>query len=345
MQIKVKHIKYPIFHFSYLVLLLVFTSCQAVDSPDKDDEAVVIGNARFDKYLPLLKNKRVGLVVNQSSLVNNTHLVDTLLSRGINVAAIFAPEHGFRGEAADGITVADGTDVQTGIPVFSLYGKVKKPTTAHMAKVDIMVFDIQDVGTRFYTYLSTMHWAMEACAENNKSLVVLDKPNPNAHYVDGPILELEHQSIVGMHPIPVVHGMTLGELARMINGEKWLAGEVQCELTVVPVLGWSREDTYHLPVRPSPNLPDDQAIAWYPSLCFFEGTIVSVGRGTDHPFTRIGHPAILDTSFSFTPVSRQESVYPKHEGKTCYGIDLRKQQPGNQINLTYLIDYYQKLDS
>lgn len=342
MQIKAKHIKYPIFQFSYLILILLFSGCQA-EIPAENP--VITGNARFGKYLSQLENKRVGLVVNQSSLVGESHLVDTLLALGIRVTSIFAPEHGFRGEAADGITVEDGIDVKTSLPVLSLYGKVKKPTAEHMSQVDVVLFDIQDVGTRFYTYLSTMHWVMEACAENDVPLIVLDKPNPNGHYVDGPVLEMKHQSIVGMHRIPVVYGMTLGELALMINGEDWLGNKLKCNLQVVPVANWTHMDSYQLPVRPSPNLPDDEAVRWYPSLCFFEGTTVSVGRGTDHPFTRIGHPELNDSAFSFTPVSRQESVYPKHEGKPCFGKDLRGIVPGDSLNLSLLIDYYQKLNN
>ena len=342
MQIKAKHIKYPIFQFSYLILILLFSGCKA-ETP-ANGNPVITGNARFDKYLSQLENKRVGLVVNQSSLVGETHLVDTLKALGINITSIFAPEHGFRGEAADGITVEDGIDMKTSIPVMSLYGKVKKPTDEHLSQVDVMVFDIQDVGTRFYTYLSTMHWVMEACAENDVPLIVLDKPNPNGHYVDGPVLEMKHQSIVGMHQIPVVHGMTLGELALMINEENWLSDSLKCDLKVIPVSNWVHGDSYHLPVRPSPNLPDDEAVSWYPSLCFFEGTTVSVGRGTDNPFTRIGHPEIRNSDFSFTPLSRQESVYPKHEGKLCFGMDLRGIAPGDSLNLSLLIDYYQKLN-
>ena len=260
MQIKAKLIKYPIFQFSYLILVLLFSGCQA---KMQTDSTVITGNARFNQYLPQLKNKRVGLVVNQSSLVGKTHLVDTLLSLGVDLKSIFAPEHGFRGEAADGITVADGIDTKTGLPVLSLYGKVKKPTKEHMDKVDVILFDIQDVGTRFYTYVSTMHWMMEACAENDVPIIVLDKPNPNGHFVDGPILEMQHLSIVGMHPIPVVHGMTLGEMAGMINAEGWLKGEVTCDLQVVKVDGWTHKDSYQLPVRPSPNLPNDISINLY----------------------------------------------------------------------------------
>ena len=342
MQINAKQGKYPIFQIAYLVIVCLFTSCEA---SSQEETPLQTGSARFGEYLSLLEGKKVGLVVNQSSLVNGKHLVDTLLSQSVNIKSIFAPEHGFRGEAADGITVEDGLDKATGVPVWSLYGKNKKPTKEQLAALDVVLFDVQDVGTRFYTYLSTMHWVMEACAANNVPFIVLDRPNPNAGFVDGPILEMEHQSIVGMHPIPVVHGMTLGELAQMINGEGWLEDRLVCNLTVVPVSGWTRTDRYSLPVRPSPNLPNDQAVNWYPSLCFFEGTTVSIGRGTDQPFTRIGHPDFKDATFSFTPQSRQESVYPKHEGKTCYGIDLYEMQAPDRIELSYLIRYYQELSS
>jgi len=340
MQIKAKQGRFPIFHFSYLILVLLFSSCEA---KKYQESTLVIGNARFDQYLPMLKNKRVGLVVNQSAMVSDRHLVDTLISLGVDVKNIFAPEHGFRGEAADGITVEDGIDKKTGIPVLSLYGKNKKPTKKHMEALDVIVFDVQDVGTRFYTYLTTMHWVMEACAAYKIPFIVLDKPNPNGHFVDGPILEMQHKSIIGIHPIPVVHGMTLGEMAKMINEEGWLADDLRCQLTVIPVLGWEHKDAYHLPIRPSPNLPDDEAVKWYPSLCFFEGTIVSVGRGTDRPFTKLGHPNIKDTTFAFVPVSRKESLYPKLEGKRCFGVDLHDAEPGNLLNLSYLIQYYNLL--
>ncbi|MEL7146083.1 MAG: DUF1343 domain-containing protein [Bacteroidota bacterium] len=323
------------------MVILCFFSCCDVNS--QQEKALMTGSARLKEYMPLLTNKRVGLVVNQSSLVGNTHLVDTLISQSIKVVRIFAPEHGFRGEAADGITVEDGLDKATGVEVWSLYGKNKKPTDEQMSQLDIVLFDVQDVGTRFYTYLSTMHWVMEACAANKVPFIVLDRPNPNAGYVDGPILELQHQSIVGMHPIPVVHGMTLGELAKMINGEGWLADGLKCNLKVIPVSGWTRSFQCSLPVRPSPNLPDDQAVRWYPSLCFFEGTTVSVGRGTDQPFTRVGHPLFEDTGFSFVPRSRQESVYPKHENNICYGIDLSEIAPPSRLDLSYLIRYYHEM--
>jgi len=336
---------FPIFQIAYLILIAIMVACQAKSSNSEGlyEAPLVLGNEQMDEYLPHLTGKRVGLVVNQSSILGNSHLVDTLIASGIAVKMIFSPEHGFRGEAADGVTVLDGKDAKTNLPIISLYGKVKKPTPEHLTNLDIVVFDIQDVGTRFYTFLSTMHLVMEACAENNVPFIVLDKPNPNGAYIDGPILDKAYKSFVGMHPIPIVHGMTLGELAKMINREGWLKNKVNCELIIVPVKGWDHQKPYSLPVRPSPNLPNDQSIALYPSLCLFEGTIVSVGRGTDNPFTQIGHPAYPDSSYSFIPVSRKESVYPKHEGKTCYGIDLSTYRPEKEINLDYLIRFYGQL--
>ncbi|MCR5886714.1 DUF1343 domain-containing protein [Hymenobacter sp. J193] len=304
---------------------------------------LVVGAARFDQYLPLLKGKRVGLVVNQTARVGRAYLVDTLLTKGVDVTVIFAPEHGFRGEAADGATIKDGKDARSGRPVRSLYGATKKPTPEMLQNVDVLVFDIQDVGTRFYTFISTMHYVMEAAAEQNKEVLVLDRPNPNGWYVDGPVLEPQHKSFVGMHPIPVVHGLTVGELAKMINGEKWLASGRQCRLTVVPVQGYTHATRYELPVRPSPNLPNAHAVALYPAICLFEGTDVSVGRGTDAPFELIGAPTQPATRpFSFTPRPNAGSPTPPQNGKLCYGEDLR--QIGNEVGFTlkYLLDYYRQ---
>ncbi|QIX60326.1 DUF1343 domain-containing protein [Hymenobacter sp. BT18] len=304
---------------------------------------VVVGAGQFDKYLPLLKGKRVGLVVNQTARVGRAYLVDTLLTKGVDVTVIFAPEHGFRGEAADGATIKDGKDARSGRPVRSLYGATKKPTAEMLQNVDVLVFDIQDVGTRFYTFISTMHYVMEAAAEQNKEVLVLDRPNPNGWYVDGPVLEPQHKSFVGMHPIPIVHGLTVGELAQMINGEKWLAGGRQCRLTVVPVQGYTHATRYELPVRPSPNLPNAHAVALYPTICLFEGTDVSVGRGTDSPFEVIGAPTQPATRpFSFTPRPNAGSPTPPQNGQLCYGEDLR--QTGNDVGFTlkYLLDYYRQ---
>ncbi|GAA4353710.1 DUF1343 domain-containing protein [Hymenobacter saemangeumensis] len=308
--------------------------------------AITVGAAQLDKYLPQLKNQRVGLIVNQTSLVGNTHLVDTLRARGVNVTAIFAPEHGFRGEAADGATIKDGRDARSGVVVRSLYGAAKKPTPEMLADVDVLVFDIQDVGARFYTFISTMHYAMEAAAEQNKAVLVLDRPNPNGSMVDGPILEPAHKSFVGLDPLPIAHGLTVGELANMINGEKWLAGGRQCRLTVVPVAkGYTHATPYVLPVRPSPNLPTARSITLYPSICLFEGTNVSVGRGTDTPFEVFGAPTQPSTRpYSFTPRPNAGSPTPPLNGKLCYGLNLREAGPNQPqgFTLKYLIDFYQQ---
>lgn len=321
----------------------VTASTPAASATPPAPAGLQVGGARFDKYLPLLKGKRVGVVVNQTSTIGRTLLPDTLLSRGVNITAIFGPEHGFRGEAADGATIKDGKDARTGKPVRSLYGSTKKPTAEMLQDVDVLIFDIQDVGTRFYTYISTMHYVMEAAAEQGKPVIVLDRPNPNGWYVDGPVMEPAHKSFVGMHPIPVVHGLTVGELAKMINGEKWLAGGKQCQLTVIPVAGYTHDTRYNLPVRPSPNLPNPHAVALYATMCLFEGTDVSVGRGTDTPFEVIGAPTQPSTRpYSFTPHPNPGSTAPPQNGKLCYGQDLR--QTGNDLGFTlrYLIDYYQQ---
>jgi uncharacterized protein YbbC (DUF1343 family) len=301
---------------------------------------LALGAEQLDRYLKHLEGKRVGLVVNQTSMVSNTHLVDTLISRGVEVTTIFAPEHGFRGEADAGAHIKDAKDTKTGLPIISLYGSNKKPSKAQMQNLDVLVFDIQDVGTRFYTYISTMHYAMEACAENGKSMLVLDRPNPNGHYVDGPVLEMEHKSFVGMHPIPIVHGLTVGELAEMINGEKWLEGERSCELTVIKMENYDHTMAYELPVRPSPNLPNPQSIALYPSICFFEGTNVSVGRGTPTPFQVIGSPFYQKKDYSFIPVSTPGATDPPHKGVQCYGIDLTDPSHAQPFTLKYLLEMY-----
>lgn len=288
---------------------------------------VVVGAARFSEYLPLLEGKRVALVVNQTSLVANVHLVDTLLAQKVNIVKIFAPEHGFRGLADAGQPIDNERDTTTGLPIISLYGARKKPLPEDLADVDVVVFDIQDVGARFYTYITTMHLLMEACAEQGKLFIVLDRPNPNGWYVDGPLLDSCFRSFVGMHPIPIVHGLTVGELARMINGQGWLAGGVTCPLTVIPCLEYDHSQHYSLPVRPSPNLPNDLAIALYPSLCLFEGTIVSVGRGTKVPFQVIGFPEYPHRWFSFIPCSMQGAKNPPYKGQICYGMDLRHINP------------------
>ncbi|GAA4420854.1 DUF1343 domain-containing protein [Nibrella viscosa] len=321
---------------------------QAPAAQPAGSEPLQLGAEQFSAYLPMLQGKRVGMVVNHTSIVRTknggyTHLVDTLLAQGVAVKSIFAPEHGFRGTATDGEKIANSRDPRSGVSIISLYGSNYKPAAAQLDSLDILIFDIQDVGTRFYTYISTMHYAMEACAENNKPILILDRPNPNGHFVDGPVLDPKFRSFVGMHKIPVVHGLTIGELAQMINGEKWLKNGVQPNLTVIPLKGYSHQTPYTLPVKPSPNLPNQRAILWYPSLCFFEGTIVSVGRGTDKQFQVIGAPDPAFGSYTFTPVDKPGAINPPQEGKQCYGMDMSQiEPPKDQITLKYLIDFYQK---
>ncbi|MBQ4833878.1 DUF1343 domain-containing protein [Pseudoalteromonas sp. MMG010] len=303
----------------------------------------IMGAQQYPLYLPQLKNKRVGLVVNQTSRVNNMHLVDALLAKGINVATIFAPEHGFRGDHDAGAIVSNAIDDKTGIPLVSIYGKNKKPSPDVLNKLDIIIFDIQDVGVRFYTYISSMHYMMEGAAEQGIEFMVLDRPNPNIAYVDGPILEPDFKSFVGMHPIPVLHGMTVGELAFMIKGEKWINQAFDLKLTVIPVAHYTRRSRYSLPVKPSPNLPNDQAIALYPSLCFFEATPVSIGRGTDFAFQVIGFSPQKLGDFSFSVRSiKGAAANPKFKDQTVYGLDLRHSLSGG-LNLSYFINAYKQL--
>ncbi|MFN3841232.1 MAG: exo-beta-N-acetylmuramidase NamZ domain-containing protein [Cyclobacteriaceae bacterium] len=307
---------------------------------NQPDEPLV-GARQLNELLPKLASQRVALLVNHTSLVGKTHLADTLLKRNVNLVKIFVPEHGFRGTADAGEEIKDGTDAKTGLPLISLYGANKKATPQQLADVDVVIFDIQDVGARFFTYVSSMHYMMEACAENNTKLIILDRPNPNG-YVDGPVLQPEFKSFVGMHPVPIVHGLTVGELALMINGEGWLGENKKCSLEVIPVKNWTHDDFYSVPVRPSPNLPDDQSIKLYPSTCLFEGTVLSVGRGTPTPFQVIGHPDLKDMPFQFTPVRIDGmSKNPPYENTPCYGIDLRKVPVKRQLDLSYLIRMYQ----
>ncbi len=305
---------------------------------------IVLGAERTALYLPLLENKKVGIVGNQTSMIGDTHLVDSLLSSGIDVVKVFSPEHGFRGKADAGAKIEDGVDVKTGLPIISLYGKNKKPSNEQLEGIDVLVFDIQDVGARFYTYISTLHYVMEAAAENNIKVIVLDRPNPNGHYVDGPIRENGFESFVGMHPIPIVHGMTIGEYAKMINGENWISrnekGQLRSFMKVIEMENYSRNMHYDLPIKPSPNLPNARSINLYPSLCLFEGTTISIGRGTDYPFQHFGAP-YLKSSYSFTPKSGAGSKYPKHGNKECFGTDLRFQEDYlTAINLNWIVDAY-----
>ena len=307
---------------------------------------VIPAAERLQLYIPDLQNKKVGLVINHTSRVGKTHLIDTLLSLDIDVHKIFAPEHGFKGEADAGEKVKD--NLYRGIEVISLYGKNRKPTSAHMDGLDVIIFDIQDVGVRFYTYISTMTYVMEAAAESDVHMIVLDRPNPNGHYIDGPILQKELTSFIGMHQVPVVYGMTIGEYALMVNGEQWLIDGAKTSLNVIPCNNYDHNTLYDLPIKPSPNLPNLRSILLYPSLCFFEGTNVSIGRGTDKQFQLVGHPAI-QSNFKFTPLSGPGSKYPKLQDKECYGEDLSQLDPfwiktQNKLMLDWLVKYYKELN-
>lgn len=317
-----------------------------VSGPDK----VRPGIYSFFEDLTPTREKSIGVVANHTALVGGVHLIDTLVSAGLNVQRIFAPEHGFRGNVADGVTVRDDIDTATGLSVVSLYGKNKKPRPEQLADLDLVIFDIQDVGARFYTFLSTLHYVMEACAEAGIPVYVLDRPNPNRHYVDGPVLESGFTSFVGMHPVPVVYGMTIGEYAQMINGEGWLKGGVKCNLQVVSCRNYNADNLYDLPVAPSPNLPDMASVYLYPSLCFFEGTTVSVGRGTPDPFAVIGEPTNRSGDFEFVPRSIPGvSDHPPHEGKKCRGYNLRKHinlaDPPDSLNIEWLVQMYAETEA
>ena len=329
-------------------LLLLSVLSWGTPTYAKTSSSVTVGAERMELLLPTLKGKRVALMVNQSSLVGNagTHLVDTLLSQGVNIVRLFVPEHGLRGKVDAGKSVRSGVDDKTGLPIVSLYGQRKRPTPEMLADIDLLVFDLQDVGTRFYTYISSMHYLMEACAEEGKTFVVCDRPNPN-DFIDGPILEPDCRSFVGVDPLPVLHGMTVGELALMIDGEGWLKGGRTCHVKVIPMAGWSHGDPYTLPVRPSPNLPNSRAIELYPSLCFFEATIMSVGRGTEKPFQAIGYPDERFGDAVYTPaVKIGEDSNPRHKGNRCYGTDYTSMRlPQRQLSLSPLLDYYRKADS
>ncbi len=304
---------------------------------------ITTGAEQFNEYIDTLRNKRVGMIVNQTSIIGKSHLVDTLKYMGIEVVKIFTPEHGFRGDADAGEHIKSGIDEKTQLPVVSLYGENKKPSSSQLADVDILVFDVQDVGCRFYTYLSTMVYAMEACAENNKKLVILDRPNPNGKYIDGPTLDLKFKSFVGVLPIPVLYGMTLGEMAQMVNGEKWLGKNLTAKIQVVKLDGYTHETSYSLPIKPSPNLPNDQAIRMYPSLCFFEGTKISVGRGTDYAFQTFGHPSFKKDTFEFYPKSVAGAKNPMYKNQLCKGMDLRTYTTEEGITLRFIMIAYARL--
>ncbi|MGE5943620.1 MAG: exo-beta-N-acetylmuramidase NamZ domain-containing protein [Flavobacteriales bacterium] len=354
--------RFHVFKNTVLLFVLVLISCgnttktgdgkvmteDGRSMTEEQQTTITVGANQTETYIPLLKGKRIGIVANPTSVVfkknnkNYTHLVDSLLALNIKIAKVFSPEHGFRGTADAGELVNDSKDAKTGLQIVSLHGEHRKPKSEDLSNVDLMVFDLQDVGVRFYTYISTLHYVMEACAEANIPLIILDRPNPNGSYIDGPTLEIENQSFLGMHPIPLVHGMTIGEYAKMINGEKWLKNGIQSHITVIPVKNYNHNMPYSLPIRPSPNLPNDQSIQLYPSLGLFEGTDINAGRGTEFQFQRYGAP-FLDKSvftFSYTPVENFGAKNPKHKGKLCYGEDLKNEKATYQVNLKWLIKAY-----
>lgn len=364
-----------------IFLLLTVISCNGQLKPENSPQTttdivspILPGANRTEMYLPWLAGKKVGVVTNQTGVIfkpyqspairtvmdkqtgqmlevyettwkydRYTHLVDSLLTLGVQITKVFAPEHGFRGTADAGEIVKDGKDLKTGLPIISLYGKNKKPSPKQLQDIDVLIFDIQDVGARFYTYISTLHYVLEAAAENQIPVIILDRPNPNIHYIDGPILETAYRSFVGMHPVPIVHGLTIAEFAQMINGEKWLENQVVCQLLLVPVQNYSRTSSYSLPIAPSPNLPNDKAINLYPSTCLFEGTTLSEGRGTDMQFQIFGAPFLPQEKYTlkFTPQPNLGSKDPKYNGQLCYGKDLRNTPTLNQINLSWIMEAYQ----
>jgi len=351
----------------FFVFLTVLISCGGKEEHSKDQailtkkpvKEIVVGANRTQEYLPLLKGKRVAIVSNQTSVIFKSptrlplvqeseigssfvHLVDSLRTLDINIVKVFAPEHGFRGKADAGEHVNDDIDTKTGLPIVSLFGENRKPAPELLDDVDVILFDIQDVGVRFYTYISTMSNVMETCAEKNVPMIVLDRPNPNGYYIDGPTLEPEHSSFVGMHPIPLVYGMTMGEYAKMVNGEKWLKDGIQCNITVIPLLNYTHQSEYSLPVRPSPNLPNDKSINLYPSLGFFEGTIINAGRGTEYQFQRYGAPFFPKSDFSYTPQPNFGSKHPKFEGELCYGVDLSHHPKLSKVDISFVVDAYNK---
>ncbi|MFB0938049.1 MAG: DUF1343 domain-containing protein [Urechidicola sp.] len=363
------------YFFSVLLMLLLMISCankhslvtknetstiesDSTNSEIQKNKTIKVAADRTSQYIPLLLGKNVGIISNQTSLLTvlertevapyvmgskevTYHLVDYLHNyNGIEVQSVFAPEHGFRGKADAGEVIKDGNDIKTGLPIISLYGKNKKPSQEQLEGLDVIVFDIQDVGARFYTYISTLHYVMEASAEKGIPVIVLDRPNPNGHYIDGPVLEMEHKSFVGMHPVPVVYGMTIGEYAQMINGENWLKNGVKCDLTVIELKNYTHDSEYSLPIKPSPNLPNDTSINLYPSLCFFEGTNVSVGRGTELQFQIIGSPLFSKKdNFSFTPTPNFGSKFPKNQDRVCFGYDLTENERLSSLDLSWLLEF------
>ena len=342
------------FKSTVLLLFLVFSACKgqqketfsASETTSEASAPIKVAANRTEVYLPLLEGKTVGIVANPTSVIfkekGHTHLVDSLLSSGVDVKQVFAPEHGFRGTADAGEHVKDGVDTQTGLPIISLYGKNRKPSQEQLSELDVIVFDIQDVGVRFYTFIASLQLVMEACAENDVPIIVLDRPNPNGHYVDGPTMMQEHTSYLGMNTIPLVYGMTMGEYAQMLNGESWLENGKKADLTVIELENYTHESEYHLPIRPSPNLPNDTSITLYPSLGLFEGTNVNAGRGTEFQFQRYGASFMDSTAydFSYVPEPNFGSKYQKEEGKTCYGKDLSKTPRMDEVTMEWIIDAY-----
>lgn len=343
----------------YTLIALFLLANSSLFAQNDDYERIYAGAEHPELYLTLMLNKRVGVVTNQTGILfagtqlysmsaeklkEDIHLVDFLISRKVDVKKIFSPEHGFRGDADAGETVKSGKDIQTGLPIVSLYGNNKKPSKEQIEDIDILLFDIQDVGARFYTYISTLHYIMEAAAENGKKVIVLDRPNPNGHYVDGPVLDMKFKSFVGMHPVPVVYGMTIGEYAKMINGEKWLANRLSCDLAVVPLRNYTHRRYYRLPIKPSPNLPNDKSINLYPSTCFFEAINGSEGRGTDKPFQVYGSPFLKNMSYQFVPKPNAGAKDPRFNGEICYGEDLSDVPFLEEINLEWLIRAYQNYE-
>lgn len=336
------------FLFLFFTISIFFSCCDTyAQRKILNDQDAIVGASRLELYLPEIKDKNVGIVANQTSIFNNTHLIDTLLTYNIDIRKIFTPEHGFRGKADEGASVGNSIDEKTNIPIISLYGNNKKPTSSQLEDIDVLLFDLQDVGTRFYTYISTMTYVMEAAAENDISVIILDRPNPNGFYIDGPVLEDENSSFVGLHQVPVVYGLTIGEYALMVNGEHWLKDSLHCKLQVIPLGDYDRDCIYRLSVKPSPNLPNWESVYLYPSLCFFEGTVVSVGRGTQFPFQVYGHPSI-QADFTFTPRQAEGRNKPLLCDKQCFGKDLTDyahnfKKEKAKINLSWLIEAYNQL--
>ena len=338
-----------------LILICLFSSCYASKNDHKvtlvSYNDLVVGAAQTEIYKPILQDKKIAIVANHTSVVGDMHTVDLMINEGLNIVKVFSPEHGFRGNKSDGALIENQKDKKTGLPIISLYGNHKKPTKEDLNDIDIVIFDIQDVGVRFYTYLSTLTYVMEACAENDISVLVFDRPNPNGFYVDGPIMKDQYKSFVGLHPVPIVHGMTPGEFALMINGEKWLNEKLSCDLNVITVKDYDHNQSMELPIKPSPNLPNYLSVLLYPSIALFEGTVVSIGRGTSFPFQVIGHPNYHNQNFAFTPVSIPGvSKYPPLQDQECYGIDLRNIKVEDILNkgeleLKWILNFYNRIGS